>query len=64
LVLDHGQTRADPGCHEPPPPDGHLVLVTAYPNLEAIGDPKAVPPVGADLLEIPRTKFAVFWHSK
>jgi len=44
--------------------DGQLVLVTAYPNLESIGDHKVAPPAGADLLEIPVGRFAVFWHGK
>ena len=42
--------------------DGQLVLITAYPNLESIGDHAVVPPNGADLLEIPRGSFAVFWQ--
>ena len=44
--------------------DGQLVLITAYPNLESIGDHKVVPPSGSDLLEIPYGTFAVFWHGK
>jgi hypothetical protein len=44
--------------------DGQLVLITAYPNLESIGDHRVVPPSGADLLEIPFGQFAVFWHAK
>jgi hypothetical protein len=44
--------------------DGQLVLVTAYPNLESIGDHKVAPPAGADLLEIPVGQFAIFWHGK
>jgi len=44
--------------------DGQLVLITAYPNLEAIGDHRVVPPAGADLLEMPRGQFAVFWHAR
>ena len=44
--------------------DGQLVLITAYPNLESIGDHRAAPPQGADLLEIPYGSFAIFWHSR
>jgi hypothetical protein len=44
--------------------DGQLVLITAYPNLEAVGDHRAVPPSGADLLEMPYGQYAVFWHSR
>ncbi len=44
--------------------DGQLVLITAYPNLESIGDHRVVPPNNADLLEIPFRTYAVFWHSK
>ena len=44
--------------------DRQLVLITAYPNLESIGDHKLVPPSGADMLEMPKGKFAVFWHGK
>ncbi|HUO29033.1 MAG TPA: hypothetical protein VMU80_07450 [Bryobacteraceae bacterium] len=44
--------------------DGQLVLITAYPNLASAGDHRVVPPDGADLLEMPRGRFAVFWHSR
>lgn len=44
--------------------DGQLVLITAYPNLESIGDHRVVPPNGADLLEIPRGSFSVFWQAR
>ncbi len=44
--------------------DGQLVLITAYPNLESIGDHDVIPPSGADLLEIPRGQFAVFWRPR
>ncbi|MFN7995047.1 MAG: hypothetical protein U0Q18_15675 [Bryobacteraceae bacterium] len=50
LVLDHHG-------------DGLLVLQTAYPNLEPLEDHSVVPPDGADLLEMPRRRYAVFWHS-
>jgi len=48
LVLDHHG-------------DGQLVLQTAYPNLESAGEYKVTPPSGADLLEMPKGVFAVFW---
>ena len=51
LVLDHHG-------------DGLLVLQTAYPNLEPLEDHSVVPPEGADLLEMPRGQYAVFWHAK
>lgn len=51
LVLDHHG-------------DGLLVLQTAYPNLEPMADHRVVPPDGADLLEMPRGQFAVFWHAR
>lgn len=44
--------------------DGQLVLITAYPNLESIGDHRLTPPNDADLLEIPRGQFAIFWRSR
>jgi hypothetical protein len=44
--------------------DGQLVLITAYPNLESIGDHQVVPPDHADLLEIPRGRFSAFWHPR
>lgn len=50
LVLDHHG-------------DGLLLLQTAYPNLEPLEDHNVVPPNGADLLEMPRGQYAVFWHS-
>jgi hypothetical protein len=49
LVLDHHG-------------DGLLVLHTAYPNLEPLKDHSVVPPDGADLLEMPRSQYAIFWH--
>ena len=51
LVLDHHG-------------DGLLVLQTAFPNLEPLEDHSVVPPDGADLLEMPSNRYAVFWHAK
>lgn len=51
LVLDHHG-------------DGLLVLQTSYPNLEPLADHSVVPPDGADLLEMPKGQYAVFWHAR
>lgn len=44
--------------------DGQLVLITAYPNLEPLANHRVEPPAGADLLEMPRGQYAVFWGAR
>lgn len=41
--------------------DGQLMLITAYPNLEPLSADRLAPPDGADLLEMPRRVFSVYW---